>query len=265
MYRRAAPQSAPAGRITRTGLRSLLWFNRKAKRAAIRIVGLTHGMAVHPKHLVGQESAWWRLFCRGRVLDVGCGTGAAARFMPMASFVVGVDRDVVALRIAHGQNGDRVNRWHLLSIVRADLRDGLPFRSGSFDTVLCHDVLEHLDDRQALLHEIRRVLAPDGHLLLGVPNGATSWKRTLANANLDSRSDPDHRIEYTEAVLRRELADGGFTITARHPGILDTPWTGVFDVLGALWPPLYRRFIRWRQRAAVTRPDDDAAFYVICR
>lgn len=254
MCERATSHFAPMGRIERAALRSVLWFNRKAKRAAIRIVSLTRGQALHPKHLVGAASAWWGPFCGGRVLDVGCGTGAASRFMPFATFLVGLDRDADALNIAHGRVWrQRLNRLSAdpLPVVRADLRDGLPFRDRSFETVLCHDCLEHLDDRPMLLREIRRVLVRGGRLVLGVPNGHTRWRKRLRLAGVDSRSDPDHRIEYTEAVLRRELADGGFQITRRIPGILDTPWTGVFD--------------RWRQRRAQQHPGDDAAFYVVCR
>lgn len=45
----------------------------------------------------------------------------------------------------------------------------LPFRAAAFETIVCHDVLEHVRDDEALVAELARVLRPGGSLFLRVP------------------------------------------------------------------------------------------------
>lgn len=45
----------------------------------------------------------------------------------------------------------------------------LPFADGRFDTVLCTDTLEHLEDPEAAIREANRVLAPGGKAIYTVP------------------------------------------------------------------------------------------------
>lgn len=46
----------------------------------------------------------------------------------------------------------------------------LPFRSNSFDYVLCNQVLEHVADTEGMIEEISRVLDPDGEAIFNFPN-----------------------------------------------------------------------------------------------
>ncbi len=100
----------------------------------------------------------------GRVLDDGCGGGGmAVSFAEEAREVVGID---LANRFQDA--GERLAREKgigNIAFARADATT-LPFRSGSFDFVLSHAVIEHVADPAAYLHEARRVLAPGGFLFL---------------------------------------------------------------------------------------------------
>ena len=58
-------------------------------------------------------------------------------------------------------------------------REALPFADHSLDLVIVNQVLEHIKDIFWLLHEVSRVLAPNGHLLVGVPNVAALHNRLL--------------------------------------------------------------------------------------
>jgi glycosyltransferase involved in cell wall biosynthesis/2-polyprenyl-3-methyl-5-hydroxy-6-metoxy-1,4-benzoquinol methylase len=99
-----------------------------------------------------------------RVLDCGCGMGF--HLMAMQKLhdlrLVGLDPDPARLARAEQEGAT------------ADLVVGeaerLPFEHGSFDKILMTEVLEHLDDDQAALHEVARVLRPGGVLAISVPN-----------------------------------------------------------------------------------------------
>jgi len=137
-------------------------------------------------------------------------------------------------------------------------------RSGHVDTVICLDLLEHIVERDQLLGEIRRVLKPDGLLLLAVPNRATSWKRRLARAGLFAYSDPDHKIEYTLEELQEELARSGFAITELHAAVYDTPLIGAIDLVGSLSLTLYGKVTEVRRRLARRFPEESAGFCAVC-
>jgi SAM-dependent methyltransferase len=99
-----------------------------------------------------------------RVLDVACGTGAltvavAARVAPGGA-VFGLDANPQMLAVARRKHGGI--EWH-------DGRaEALPFADASFDRVLSQFGLMFFDDRIAALREMRRVLRPDGRLVVAV-------------------------------------------------------------------------------------------------
>jgi ubiquinone/menaquinone biosynthesis C-methylase UbiE len=97
-----------------------------------------------------------------RLLDVGCGEGVVLRHLDRhlrGVRVVGLDVDGTGLRVAQSQNS--------VSLVQSSVY-ALPFATGSFDLVLCCEVLEHVDDPDAALAELARVSSQ--RVLLSVPN-----------------------------------------------------------------------------------------------
>src|SRR5690348_2539428 len=95
-----------------------------------------------------------RLPAGTRVLDAGAGEGVLVDEFRGRLAIEGVDPNY-----ASG------------SVTRASLMD-LPYPGGTFARALCLDVLEHLtfDQQPRALSELHRVLAPDGELLVTVPN-----------------------------------------------------------------------------------------------
>jgi len=98
---------------------------------------------------------------RGRVLVDGCGVGQyLARLAETATLAVGLDIEWERTREAHAR--------HPRVVCAAG--EALPFPEGSFDLVLSHEVIEHVqDDRQAVV-EMVRALRPGGRLVLFCPN-----------------------------------------------------------------------------------------------
>jgi len=100
---------------------------------------------------------WLAGGARGRVLEVGCGTG---RNLPLygdgAALVVGLDP-------AHGALRSARRRAPGVPLVVASA-EALPFRAGAFDTVVSGLVFCSVADPKRGLAEVRRVLAPGGSL-----------------------------------------------------------------------------------------------------
>jgi SAM-dependent methyltransferase len=97
---------------------------------------------------------------RGRVLDVGARTGLNVAHYPPGVSVVAAEQEAAP----RARLRERAARAARAAVVAAGV-PGLPFRDGSFDTVVCTMVLCRVDDVAAAIADLRRVLAPDGELL----------------------------------------------------------------------------------------------------
>ena len=107
------------------------------------------------------------------VLDVGCGTGGLAQVVAeQGGSYIGLDYYPAILEMAQAFLGDLPNSPQA-ALLRAS-GPSLPLRDASVDVVAAFDVIEHLVGgepwQRAFLKEIRRVLRPDGVLLLTTPN-----------------------------------------------------------------------------------------------
>ncbi len=100
----------------------------------------------------------------GDLIDIGCGQGRILKLLASrAQRVVGVDIDADARRYARAE-------VLLAGLPNCSLRKGdmydLPFADDEFDTVILDDVLGGADDPVAAILEARRLLKPEGRLLL---------------------------------------------------------------------------------------------------
>jgi ubiquinone/menaquinone biosynthesis C-methylase UbiE len=107
-----------------------------------------------------------------RVLDYGCGPGA---YVTDAAEMVGESGklytlDVHPLAIERVQSIAAKNSLTNVETIRSDCRTGLPDRS--LDIVLMYDIFHMLDNPQAVLAEMHRVLKPNGTLSLNDPHMA---------------------------------------------------------------------------------------------
>jgi SAM-dependent methyltransferase len=97
----------------------------------------------------------------GWVLENGCGVGMyIQRLQPHAGVVVGLEYDFERAREAH---------QHSVHILGA-AGELLPFPEHTFDVILSHEVLEHVQDDRAAVEQMVRVLRPGGRLIIFVPN-----------------------------------------------------------------------------------------------
>ncbi|MET0398929.1 MAG: class I SAM-dependent methyltransferase [Longimicrobiaceae bacterium] len=161
----------------------------------------------------------------GRVLDLGCGTGAllprlGAWGAGVARYT-GVDLSAEMLRVAAG----KAEGAAFPAGFAAASADALPFGDAAFDTVVSASSLHFWADAEAALVEARRVLRPGGRLLL------VDWSRDpLAMRLLEwwlrlrSGGRSHHRV-YTAAELLVLLWAVGFHPDAVERCRIGWPWT----------------------------------------
>ena len=152
------------------------------------------------------------------ILDVGCGTGANLKMLATLGKAEGVDISPQAVEFCR-QRG--------LDSVKLGAAEQLPFENDSFDIVTSLDVIEHLDDDVAGLREMRRVLRPDGHLLLFVPAFMFLWGVQDDVSN--------HRRRYTLPSLLKAVEAAGF----------DVEWSSYANISFFLPVLVVRSVMRW--------------------
>jgi len=102
-----------------------------------------------------------------RVLDAACGEGYGANLLAAAAgSVTGVDISDQAIEHARARYPAENLEFRVADCLQ------LPFDEGTFDCIVSFETLEHLEDHRGLLSEFRRVLAPEGFLLLSTPDKA---------------------------------------------------------------------------------------------
>ena len=157
-----------------------------------------------------------------RVLDVGCSSGYLARpLVERGCTVWGIELDPDAAAEA---------RAVCEEVLVGDVETiELPYEPGSFDVVLCGDLIEHLREPEELLARVRPLLAPGGRLALTTPNVA-NWAMRLSLLGGRWRYtergilDRTHVRLFTRTTLVQALEQSGYRVleldfTAPVPGL----------------------------------------------
>jgi SAM-dependent methyltransferase len=151
----------------------------------------------------------------GRLLDVGCGTGAFLAAARDAGYeVTGIDFAEDVVQFARSRFGlDSVHASSLESFAAEQ-------RPGSFDVITSFEVLEHQDDPTAFMASIRRLLRPQGFVALSVPN-REGWPP----ASHESWDLPPHHFTRWNAHALRRACDhwslAEISIRASSPCLVD--------------------------------------------
>jgi len=144
----------------------------------------------------------------GRLLDVGYAKGS------FADSLVKQGWDCTALDVNRRRH-DRIKT------VQCDLNEGFPVEAACFDVVTAGEIIEHMIDESAFLRECRRVLKPDGRLIVTTPNLSFLANRFLVLFGRMPKFvyEPYHYHCHTKDTLVEILTRNGFVVervTASH-------------------------------------------------
>ena len=141
------------------------------------------------------------------VLDVGCGSGTIVRrLLKKGKKVIGLDIGKKFVSFCQSK--------HKKALFCGADAQCLPFENECFDTIVCSEVIEHLENPEDALKEFNRVLRPKGKLILTTPNISLRWAfveaiwTRLRGKMLETR----HR-SFTRRRLRFLLDRAGFSIS----------------------------------------------------
>ncbi len=126
-------------------------------------------------HKITELPAWERLLKKivwaqlgdiheKNILDFGSGEGVTANHFAKNNNVVAIEPSEEML----------TNRWHDYEYkqIQGDITNLAEFDDNTFDVIICHNVLEYVEDKKSIIEELHRVLKPNGILSIVKHNRA---------------------------------------------------------------------------------------------
>ena len=161
--------------------------------------------------LYRREKTHWWFYCRrrlatdallrhkiktpGRVLDMGCGTGAMLDELQRFGMEFGLDLSATALHYCKSRKHTRLT---------LGMGENLPYREAVFDGVVSLDVIEHIEADARAMQNLHRLCASNAVVVITVP--ATPWLWTSRDDRLL------HKRRYTRRQLVALAREAGFEV-----------------------------------------------------
>jgi SAM-dependent methyltransferase len=196
LFRRAVNRGIPAARMgypLASGVNPLeRWLGQ-----LLSFIGPVREIAEH-------GVMWMPVSRRGRLLDVGCGSGLfLERMRDFGWQVTGVEPDAAAASAANERLGDD-------AVIVAHVDDPT-LAPASFDAVTLSHVIEHVPDPVGTLRSCRDLLAPAGTLVCVTPNTRSLGARSFGASWLHW-DPPRHLNVFDVASLERAIREAGLEV-----------------------------------------------------
>lgn len=172
-------------------------------RLAMRIIGIPHlGFRMRARIILSEAKSTNK---KERILDAGCGYGLYALSLAELGYHVdAIDLDTERVNVLSEMIAEYAPLKDML-VPHAGSLTSLPFPTGSYETIICSEVIEHIkDDRQAV-RELARVLKINGRIILSTPYDSTYNQKTFKRFGHE-------RPGYTRSSFEKIMKECGLRI-----------------------------------------------------
>lgn len=142
-----------------------------------------------------------------RILDLGCGKGITCNYLSKKNkdaSIYGIDISNENIKICNE------NKISDNQIFKVSSGEKIPFKDNYFDEVHCYEVLEHVNDLNKTLSEIKRVLKRGGEFFLSVP--LEESEKILQKYNKNYMKQIGHKRMFSRNKIILILNKNGFEI-----------------------------------------------------
>ena len=165
-------------------------------------------------------------YLKGKIADLGCGL----------TDVYDSESDVTGLDISPECVKQMQERYPTGTWITGDVRDtGLP--GSTFDTVLCSHVLEHFWYQKPIIEEMKRIVKPDGNIIIAVP------RRSIGPDHVHPKWDERKVRERIAAYLKEATVE----LAAREHWLIQGKKTATATVVQVAWSPIAHRMKAMKQ------------------
>ncbi len=138
---------------------------------------------------------------RGRLLDIGCGTGEFLMHCKKKGF------EVFGIDIAARNIEETKKRYGINSLYQGTIKDFVATNNQTkFDIITFFEIVEHLADPIDFINDVKKVLKPGGYIVITVPNAAR-----FGGLKEKEENPPNHLFQWRKNPLRLFLHQEGFT------------------------------------------------------
>jgi len=180
-----------------------------------------------------------------KVLDVGCGRAVdGIKIALKGGTTVGIEPSRTML--GHGKRCVEESGTSMALV--QGIGEDLPFKSSSFDWVMCKGALDHFPDPYRTMEEIARVLTPEGRAVISIANFESLGHRLGRNAHRLTKivpgrepqnrqaweTPPDHTLRFDYPLIRQVV--GSHLVIEESSGICLLWGAPLWDRITSIMP-----------------------------